>query len=127
MQDGGSDSSSNGGRANRSNPASDYSEGASHVLAIIHQILNHHRALEHRWHLKKIKLHQRLALRLFQEDVKQVRVCFIAILRKIHLISFFVLDGSVFLRTSLYRILSKSKIVPVNRKMDYLVGFNLQF
>ncbi|XP_073973142.1 trio Rho guanine nucleotide exchange factor isoform X3 [Rhodnius prolixus] len=54
------------------NPAADYSEGASHVLAVIHQILNHHRSLDHRWHTKKIKLHQRLALRLFQEDVKQV-------------------------------------------------------
>lgn len=54
------------------NPAADYSEGASHVLAVIHQILNHHRALEKKWHSKKIKLHQRLALRLFQEDVKQV-------------------------------------------------------
>uniref|UniRef100_A0AAR5PYU8 Non-specific serine/threonine protein kinase n=1 Tax=Dendroctonus ponderosae TaxID=77166 RepID=A0AAR5PYU8_DENPD len=54
------------------NPAADYSEGASHVLAVIHQILNHHRALEQKWHAKKIKLHQRLALRLFQEDVKQV-------------------------------------------------------
>lgn len=42
------------------------------MLAVIHQILNHHRSLEHRWHTKKIKLHQRLALRLFQEDVKQV-------------------------------------------------------
>lgn len=39
---------------------------------MIHQILNHHRALEQKWHAKKIKLHQRLALRLFQEDVKQV-------------------------------------------------------
>lgn len=95
MQDGGSDSSSNGGRANRSNPASDYSEGASHVLAIIHQILNHHRALEHRWHRKKIKLHQRLALRLFQEDVKQVRICLITISRKIEFISFFVRDEDV--------------------------------
>ena len=55
-----------------SNPAADYSEGASHVLAVIHQILNHHRTLEAKWHAKKIKLHQRLALRLFQEDVKQV-------------------------------------------------------
>nr|CAD7257353.1 unnamed protein product [Timema shepardi] len=55
-----------------SNPAADYSEGASHVLAVIHQILNHHRTLEQKWHAKKIKLHQRLALRLFQEDVKQV-------------------------------------------------------
>ncbi|KAF7284896.1 hypothetical protein GWI33_021419 [Rhynchophorus ferrugineus] len=54
------------------NPAADYSEGASHVLAVIHQILNHHRALEQKWHTKKIKLHQRLALGLFQEDVKQV-------------------------------------------------------
>ncbi|KAF5295457.1 hypothetical protein FQR65_LT10445 [Abscondita terminalis] len=54
------------------NPAADYSEGASHVLAVIHQILNHHRALEQKWHAKKIKLHQKLALRLFQEDVKQV-------------------------------------------------------
>ena len=34
--------------------------------------LAQHRALESRWHAKKIKLHQRLALRLFQEDVKQV-------------------------------------------------------
>ncbi|XP_014237093.1 kalirin isoform X2 [Trichogramma pretiosum] len=54
------------------NPAADYSEGASHVLAVIHQILGHHRALEARWHARKIKLHQRLGLRLFQEDVKQV-------------------------------------------------------
>ncbi|KOC61451.1 Triple functional domain protein [Habropoda laboriosa] len=54
------------------NPAADYSEGASHVLAVIHQILGHHRALEARWHSRKVKLHQRLALRLFQEDVKQV-------------------------------------------------------
>ncbi|XP_046409767.1 kalirin isoform X2 [Neodiprion fabricii] len=54
------------------NPAEDYSAGASHVLAVIHQILGHHRALEARWHSRKVKLHQRLALRLFQEDVKQV-------------------------------------------------------
>lgn len=54
------------------NPAADYSEGASHVLAVIHEILAHHRAVEQRWSAKKLKLHQRLALRLFQEDVKQV-------------------------------------------------------
>ncbi|XP_024083955.1 triple functional domain protein isoform X2 [Cimex lectularius] len=70
----GSDTSSSSSRrgGGGTNPAADYSEGASHVLAVIHQILNHHRTLEHRWHSKKIKLHQRLALRLFQEDVKQV-------------------------------------------------------
>ncbi|KAK3932143.1 Triple functional domain protein [Frankliniella fusca] len=56
----------------QANPAADYSEGASHVLDVIHRILNHHRSLEQKWHVKKIKLHQRLALRLFQEDVKQV-------------------------------------------------------
>ncbi|XP_046401247.1 triple functional domain protein [Ischnura elegans] len=65
---GGGGSQRGGGKS----PAADYSEGASHVLAVIHQILAHHRALEQKWHAKKIKLHQRLALRLFQEDVKQV-------------------------------------------------------
>ena len=54
--------------------ASDYQEGASHVLSVIHDILAQHRGLEAKWHAKKIKLHQRLALRLFQEDVKQVNV-----------------------------------------------------
>jgi hypothetical protein len=53
-------------------PTGDYSEGANHVLTVIHDILAHHRQLEAKWHAKKIKLHQRLALRLFQEDVKQV-------------------------------------------------------
>ena len=58
-------------------PAADYQEGASHVLSVIHEILAHHRQLESKWHTKKIKLHQRLALRLFQEDVKQVnnKIC----------------------------------------------------
>lgn len=60
------------GAGNSGNPAADYSEGASHVLAVIHEILGHHRAVEQRWSDKKVKLHQRLALRLFQEDVKQV-------------------------------------------------------
>lgn len=56
----------------RANPAADYSEGASHVLAVIHEILGHHRSLENKWHAEKVRLHQTLALRLFQEDVKQV-------------------------------------------------------
>ena len=54
------------------NPAEDYSKGASHVLTVNHQILNHHRQLEQKWSKKKVKLHQKLALRLFQDDVKQV-------------------------------------------------------
>ncbi|XP_031622402.1 kalirin isoform X2 [Contarinia nasturtii] len=59
-------------RKERANPAADYSEGASHVLAVIHEILGHHRSLENKWHAEKVRLHQTLALRLFQEDVKQV-------------------------------------------------------
>lgn len=61
-----------GNRMERANPAADYSEGASHVLAVIHEILGHHRTLENKWHAEKVRLHQTLALRLFQEDVKQV-------------------------------------------------------
>ncbi|XP_068142683.1 LOW QUALITY PROTEIN: triple functional domain protein [Drosophila tropicalis] len=64
--------SANFNKYERQNPAADYSEGASHVLAVIHQILGHHRTLEAKWHQEKIRLHQTLALRLFQEDVKQV-------------------------------------------------------
>ncbi|XP_076313108.1 LOW QUALITY PROTEIN: triple functional domain protein-like [Tachypleus tridentatus] len=60
------------GNNHYSNPAADYSEGAKHVLSVIHQILGNHRSLESMWHAKKIKLHQRLALGLFQEDVRQV-------------------------------------------------------
>ncbi|GAB6019934.1 hypothetical protein CHUAL_001465 [Chamberlinius hualienensis] len=50
----------------------DYSGGASHVLSVIHEILAHHRAAEQLCHQKKMKMHQKLALRLFQEDVRQV-------------------------------------------------------
>jgi hypothetical protein len=62
------------GRVIRStDPAADYSSGAKHVLDVIHEILGRHRALEQKWTSKKVKLHQRLALKLFKEDVKQVR------------------------------------------------------
>ncbi|XP_047543858.1 triple functional domain protein isoform X1 [Vanessa atalanta] len=53
-------------------PAADYSSGANHVLAVIHQILGHHRALESRYHQARLKLHQRLALLLYKEDCRQV-------------------------------------------------------
>ncbi len=55
-------------------PASDYSSGAKHVLDVIHEILARHRNLEQKWTSKKVKLHQRLALKLFKEDVKQVKL-----------------------------------------------------
>jgi len=55
-------------------PAADYSSGARHVLAVIHEILDGHRRLEQKWTSKKVTLHQRLALKLFKEDVQQVRL-----------------------------------------------------
>jgi len=58
--------------ARNSDPAADYSSGAKHVLDVIHEILARHRTLEQKWTSKKVKLHQRLALKLFKEDVKQV-------------------------------------------------------
>ena len=66
-------------------------EGASHVLSVIHEILAHHRQLESKWHTKKIKLHQRLALRLFQEDVKQVGEVFHA---KFYISTYFPRQGA---------------------------------
>ncbi|XP_050432765.1 triple functional domain protein isoform X1 [Adelges cooleyi] len=96
----GSDSSTNTNKLpNRQQAAADYSEGASHVLAVIHQILNHHRSLEHCWHSKKIRLHQKLALRLFQEDVKQV-------------LDWLSNHGEVFLRknTGIGRTLQKARV-----------------
>ncbi|XP_034481453.1 triple functional domain protein isoform X1 [Drosophila innubila] len=83
----------------RQNPAADYSEGASHVLAVIHQILGHHRTLEAKWHQEKIRLHQTLALRLFQEDVKQV-------------LDWLKNHGEVFLRknTGIGRSLQKARV-----------------
>ncbi|XP_021366305.1 triple functional domain protein-like isoform X1 [Mizuhopecten yessoensis] len=50
----------------------DYSEAAGHILDVVHEVLAHQRHLEQLWHTKKVKLHQRLGLRLFQQDVKQV-------------------------------------------------------
>ncbi|KAJ8320620.1 hypothetical protein KUTeg_002207 [Tegillarca granosa] len=50
----------------------DYSEASGNVLDVVHEVLAHQRHLEQTWHSKKVKLHQRLGLRLFQQDVKQV-------------------------------------------------------
>ena len=36
------------------------------------QVFAHHRQLEQIWHRGKVRLHQRLGLRLFQQDVRQV-------------------------------------------------------
>ncbi|KAI8761240.1 triple functional domain protein isoform X2, partial [Biomphalaria glabrata] len=57
--------------ANSITAKADYSEAAGHVLDVVHEVLAHQRHLEQIWHGKKVKLHQRLGLRLFQQDVKQ--------------------------------------------------------
>ncbi|XP_013406605.1 kalirin isoform X3 [Lingula anatina] len=66
----------------------DYSEGAAHVLDVVHEVLAQHRQLEDEWHEKKVKLHQRLGLKLFQQDVKQV-------------IDWLTMHGEVFLEKNL--------------------------
>ncbi|CAH1789675.1 unnamed protein product [Owenia fusiformis] len=50
----------------------DYSQSAANILDTIHEVLSEHRKLEQTLHAKKVQLHQRLGLRLFQQDVKQV-------------------------------------------------------
>ncbi|XP_052674047.1 kalirin-like isoform X2 [Crassostrea angulata] len=76
----------------------DYSEASGHVLDVIHDVLAHQRHLEQMWHSKRVKLHQRLGLRLFQQDVKQV-------------IDWLENHGDVFLKknTSIGRSLQRSK------------------
>ncbi|KFD69652.1 hypothetical protein M514_02017 [Trichuris suis] len=50
----------------------DYCHGAAHVLETMHKIHGYQRQLEDAWQQRRIKLHQKLALLLFQQDVKQV-------------------------------------------------------
>lgn len=61
--------------SNHGNQVADCTEGANYVLSVNREILAHHMSSEQLWHTKKLKMHQKLALRLFQEDVRQVN-CF---------------------------------------------------
>lgn len=54
------------------NPSQDYNDAAKHVSSMIHEVMSGYRALESVWQMKKMKLHQKLALALFQDDVRQV-------------------------------------------------------
>ena len=54
------------------NAASDYEEAIKHVSFMMHEVMSGYRALESIWQMKKMKLHQKLALALFQDDVRQV-------------------------------------------------------
>jgi hypothetical protein len=50
----------------------DFSDAATHVLDLVHEVFAHHRDLCLMWHQGKVKLHKRLSLRLFEQDVRQV-------------------------------------------------------
>lgn len=50
----------------------DYSGSLNNVMNLIQNLSGQHQNLDQLWSLKKIKLHQRLALAFFQDDVRQV-------------------------------------------------------
>uniref|UniRef100_A0A8C5EAA0 Triple functional domain protein-like n=1 Tax=Gouania willdenowi TaxID=441366 RepID=A0A8C5EAA0_GOUWI len=52
--------------------SANYSKAVHHVLDIIHKVLHHQRQLENIWQHRKVRLHQRLQLCVFQQDVQQV-------------------------------------------------------
>ncbi|KAG8429057.1 hypothetical protein GDO86_018397, partial [Hymenochirus boettgeri] len=49
-----------------------YSKAVHQVLDVVHEILHHQRRLESIWQHRKVRLHQRLQLCVFQQDVQQV-------------------------------------------------------
>lgn len=52
--------------------SANYSKAVRHVLDVIHEVLHHQRQLENIWQHRKVRLHQRLQLCVFQQDVQQV-------------------------------------------------------
>ncbi|TSM68899.1 Kalirin [Bagarius yarrelli] len=49
-----------------------YSKAVHCILDVVHEVLHHHRRLESIWQHRKVRLHQRLQLCVFQQDVQQV-------------------------------------------------------
>ncbi|XP_026012522.1 triple functional domain protein isoform X16 [Astatotilapia calliptera] len=60
------------GSADSLTATANYSKAVHHVLDIIHEVLHHQRQLENIWQHRKVRLHQRLQLCVFQQDVQQV-------------------------------------------------------
>ncbi|CAL8297080.1 unnamed protein product [Lota lota] len=60
------------GSADSLTASANYSKAVHRVLDIIHQVLHHQRQLENIWQHRKVRLHQRLQLCVFQQDVQQV-------------------------------------------------------
>uniref|UniRef100_A0A670ISR1 non-specific serine/threonine protein kinase n=1 Tax=Podarcis muralis TaxID=64176 RepID=A0A670ISR1_PODMU len=52
--------------------SANYSKAVHHALDVIHEVLHHQRQLENIWQHRKVRLHQRLQLCVFQQDVQQV-------------------------------------------------------
>ena len=52
-----------------------YSKAVHQVLDVVHEVLHHQRRLESIWQHRKVRLHQRLQLCVFQQDVQQVPHC----------------------------------------------------
>lgn len=65
------------GSADSLTSSANYSKAVHHVLDIIHEVLHHQRQLENIWQHRKLRLHQRLQLCVFQQDVQQVRHLFV--------------------------------------------------
>lgn len=61
------------GSADSLTASANYTKAVNHVLDIIHEVLHHQRQLENIWQHRKLRLHQRLQLCVFQQDVQQVR------------------------------------------------------
>ncbi|MEQ2199790.1 hypothetical protein XENOCAPTIV_012109, partial [Xenoophorus captivus] len=61
----------NPGSADSLMASANYSKAVHHVLDIIHEVLHHQRQLENIWQHRKVRLHQRLQLCVFQQDVQQ--------------------------------------------------------
>ncbi|RXN26494.1 triple functional domain isoform X4 [Labeo rohita] len=59
------------GSADSLTASANYSKAVHHVLDIIHEVLHHQRQLENIWQHRKVRLHQRLQLCVFQQDVQQ--------------------------------------------------------
>lgn len=50
----------------------DYTESVGTIVSLVHNLQQNQQSLDTLWHFKKVKLHQRLALAFFQDDVRQV-------------------------------------------------------
>uniref|UniRef100_H3AWC2 Uncharacterized protein n=1 Tax=Latimeria chalumnae TaxID=7897 RepID=H3AWC2_LATCH len=60
------------GNADSLTATANYSKAVHQVLDVVHEVLHHQRRLESIWQHRKVRLHQRLQLCVFQQDVQQV-------------------------------------------------------